>query len=50
MSKIEFERVSLRFPHSSRPAVDECSFSVESGQFVVILGPSGCGKTTLLKM
>lgn len=50
MSKIEFERVSLRFPHSSRPAVDSCSFSVESGQFVVILGPSGCGKTTLLKM
>ncbi len=50
MSKIEFERVSLRFPHSLRPAVDECSFAVESGQFVVILGPSGCGKTTLLKM
>ncbi|MFS8907970.1 ATP-binding cassette domain-containing protein, partial [Synechococcus sp. OH2] len=50
MSTLEFERVSLRFPHSSRPAVEECSFSVASGQLVVILGPSGCGKTTLLKM
>ncbi len=50
MSTLEFERVSLRFPHNSRPAVEECSFSVASGQLVVILGPSGCGKTTLLKM
>jgi osmoprotectant transport system ATP-binding protein len=50
VSTLEFERVSLRFPHNSRPAVEECSFSVASGQLVVILGPSGCGKTTLLKM
>jgi osmoprotectant transport system ATP-binding protein len=50
VSTVEFERVSLRFPHSSQPAVEECSFSIESGQLVVILGPSGCGKTTLLKM
>lgn len=50
MSTIRFERVSLRFPGLSRLAVNECSFEVTAGQFVVILGPSGCGKTTLLKM
>ncbi len=50
MSTIRFERVSLRFPDLLRPAVNECSFEVAAGQFVVLLGPSGCGKTTLLKM
>jgi len=44
------EAVSKRFPDATRSSVDECSFAVEQGQFVVLLGPSGCGKTTLLKM
>jgi len=31
-------------------AVDHVSFSIESGEFMVLVGPSGCGKTSLLRM
>ncbi|MGH2374386.1 MAG: ATP-binding cassette domain-containing protein [bacterium] len=50
MSAIEIERVSQRFPGVARPAVDECTLTVKSGDLTVVLGPSGSGKTTLLKL
>lgn len=31
-------------------ALDDISFSLEKGEFVVILGPSGAGKSTLLNI
>ncbi|HEY4163195.1 MAG TPA: ATP-binding cassette domain-containing protein, partial [Dongiaceae bacterium] len=31
-------------------AVQGSSFTVEDGEFFVMLGPSGCGKTTTLRM
>ncbi|MEP6998702.1 MAG: ABC transporter ATP-binding protein, partial [Betaproteobacteria bacterium] len=31
-------------------AVEDISFSVESGEFVSIIGPSGCGKSTLFNI
>ncbi len=50
MSAVVFEHVAKRYGETGRSAVDDCSLTVEEGQFVVLLGPSGCGKTTLLKM
>ncbi|WP_326555323.1 ABC transporter ATP-binding protein [Micromonospora sp. NBC_01813] len=31
-------------------AVDDVSFAVEPGQFLVLLGPTGCGKSTILRL
>lgn len=31
------------------PAIDDVSFDLHAGEFMVLLGPSGCGKTTLLR-
>src|SRR5215213_5241187 len=50
MSAIVVEKLTRQFLNEPRPAVDQVSFEVEDGAFVVLLGPSGCGKTTLLKM
>ena len=31
-------------------AVEDASFTIEDGEFVVLVGPSGCGKSTTLRM
>ena len=50
MAAIDIEQASKRFPGGARPALEDCSLSVQAGELTVLLGPSGCGKTTLLKL
>jgi sulfonate transport system ATP-binding protein len=45
-----FEHVTLEFPGSPRPALEDVSFQVRRGRFVAVIGPSGCGKSTLLNL
>lgn len=47
-SRIRLEQVTKRWGAST--AVDNISFDVTPGQFVILLGPSGCGKSTTLRM
>jgi len=47
-SRIRLERVTKRWDATA--AVDDISFDVTPGQFVILLGPSGCGKSTTLRM
>ena len=51
MSFIEFKDVRKEYTGEVNVlAVDNCSFEIEEGEFVVILGQSGAGKTTILNM
>jgi multiple sugar transport system ATP-binding protein len=48
MAEIRLDNVQKRFGDFT--AVREASFTVDDGDFFVLLGPSGCGKTTTLRM
>ena len=52
MAYIEFNKVSKTYQMGEVDikAVNEVSFEIEKGEFVVILGQSGAGKTTMLNM
>ncbi len=44
---IEFRNVTKRY--GSKTILHDLSFSIKTGEFVVLIGPSGCGKTTTLR-
>ena len=52
MAYIELDHVSKRYQMGevSIDAVKEASFTIDKGEFVVIVGPSGAGKTTVLNL
>jgi putative ABC transport system ATP-binding protein len=47
---ISFNKVQKEYPikNGSVKALNDVSFQIEAGEFLVIRGPSGCGKTTML--
>ncbi len=52
MSLVEFKNVSklYKMGEVTIKAVDDISFSIEQGEFAVIVGSSGAGKTTVLNI
>lgn len=50
MEIIKVEDLNFTYPGQNTKALENNSFSIEQGEFVVICGESGSGKTTLLKL
>ncbi|MGE4354157.1 MAG: ABC transporter ATP-binding protein [Oscillospiraceae bacterium] len=44
---IQFQNVTKKY--GSKTILDNLTFDIEPGEFVVFIGPSGCGKTTTLR-
>ena len=49
MELLAVKNLSFSYPEQTTLTLRELSFSVSSGDFVVLCGPSGCGKSTLLR-
>jgi iron(III) transport system ATP-binding protein len=41
--------LGVQYAGRARPAVEDVSFNLRTGDIGVLIGPSGCGKTTLLR-
>ncbi|MBU3742331.1 MAG: ATP-binding cassette domain-containing protein [Candidatus Kapabacteria bacterium] len=48
MTRITFDHVSKSYDRVQ--PLSDVSFTIEPGEFFVLVGPSGCGKSTLLRM
>lgn len=49
MDLLSFENVTYTYPQQSEAVLENISFSMKQGEFVVLCGQSGCGKSTLLR-
>ncbi len=50
MPVASFTGVTRTYPGLSHPAVDNLSFTIDSGEVLVIVGANGSGKTTAMEI
>ncbi|HAR53565.1 MAG TPA: sn-glycerol-3-phosphate ABC transporter ATP-binding protein UgpC, partial [Roseovarius nubinhibens] len=49
MAQVSLNNIRKIYPNGVE-AVQQTSFNIADGEFLVLVGPSGCGKSTLLRM
>jgi multiple sugar transport system ATP-binding protein len=49
MAEIVLDKITKRYSDGTE-AIHEADFTIEDGEFFILVGPSGCGKSTLLNM
>lgn len=49
METIRLNNVTFSYPLAEKNALEDVSFTIEEGEFIVLCGKSGCGKSTLLR-
>ena len=50
MAILELRNVNYTYPGASRPAIEDVSLRLETGQFLVLTGDNGSGKSTLARV
>ena len=48
--RVEFDRVTLRYPGATRDALGDFSLTIEPGERVALVGASGAGKSTIASL
>jgi len=49
-AEVRFENVTFSYAGTSRPAIENISFTANPGETLGIIGPTGCGKSTLINL
>lgn len=49
-AEVRFEHVTFSYAGTSRPAIEDISFTAKPGETLGIIGPTGCGKSTLINL
>jgi len=46
---VQADHLTFTYSGAPKPSIQEISFDISPGEFVVLTGPSGCGKTTICR-